>query len=841
MNKKMVELLAPAGSFEALVAGCESGADAVYLGGQRFSARASANNFSEEELAEAVRYAHIRDVKIYVTVNTLVSDEELETVMDYVDYLYKLDVDALILQDIGLAKRIKESYPDFEIHGSTQMTIHDSEGALMLKEMGFSRIVAARELGADEIKELSEETGMDIEVFVHGALCVSWSGQCLLSSLIGGRSGNRGRCAQPCRRKYKRVGGGLTEEKSSYAISTRDLNTIEHIDEILESGATSLKIEGRMKNPEYVGITVANYRKAIDGKFEKGGVDNIDTALYELRASFNREFTKGYILGEQGAELVNEERPDNRGIFIGRVISQKGNFLRIKLEESFVNDGDGIEIEGSDGYSGVIISGMNVNAKPGKTAKAGDTAEVFTGRTFEVGSKVRKTLDSELQKKAQEVYMEKNQRRIELTGLITLAPGEKGVFEIKDKNGNVGKSETVELIQTADKKPASMETLSGNLEKTGDTPFVFTELRGEITGNCFIPVSVVNELRRAAIADLEEKRSLFHPNRLTLINGKEKDLPGTINKIMIDETHDTNEISTIELSEEELSEDIEIICRVENLSQGNACIEAGGRIIDMKWDSFHRVQPADKSEKLKALREKGADEVWAVLPNIIKVSENGFLPELIELKKNGSIDGVVANGIGMVHWARNHGIPYRGGSSLNIFNREATAFYSDSTGIQLSEELNFLQMKELIHNRGVENKAPYFECKVYGRAVAMTLDYCPFETEGCHKNCGILKGACLEDNTNRAFPLRRSLGHRVQLLNSSCLLVFKELESFRKAGISRFILDFTSENKEMLMDTVAGFISPELRKSEECPVLVKESMESGAVEYTKGHYFRGVL
>lgn len=835
MKKKKIELLAPAGSFGALVAGCESGADAVYLGGTRFSARASANNFSDEEITEGVKYAHIRGVKVYVTVNTLISDEELTETMEYIDFLYKIDVDALILQDIGLAKLIKEKHSDFEIHASTQMTVHDIEGALFLKEMGFARIVAARELSAEEIENLATKSGMEIEVFVHGALCVSWSGQCLMSSLIGGRSGNRGRCAQPCRRKYKRYGGGFADGESTYALSTRDLNTIEDLKTIVASGVSALKIEGRMKTPEYVSITVTNYRKALDEVFAGHSNENLEEAEYELRASFNREFTQGYILGHGGTELVSEERPDNRGIFLGKVISQKGNFLRIKLEENFVNDGDGIEIEGLDGNSGIMISGMNVNGQPGKRAKAGDTAEVYTGRTFEVGSEVRKTLDSELQKKAQDVYMEANKNKIPLKGSIKLQVGTKCSFEIEDENGNKGKAESKDLTSEATNKAATLESLKVNLEKTGDTPYEFAEITGEIIGNCFMPASVVNELRRTAIADLELKRSIWHPERIgsATANGN------TAIDASENASLSANGNATIDVSENTtIREDkkVEIICRVESLNQAIICVEAGGTLIDIKWDSFLRTQGAGKAERLQSLREKGADEIWIVLPNIIKDSEKKMLTEINELCQNGSADGIVANGIGMVHWARENGVSYRAGSSLNIFNKESLQAFADSKGIQPSEELTFTQIVELGKHCDSE-----IECKVYGQTVVMTLEYCPFETEGCHTDCGILKGASLDDNTGRAFPLRRSLGHRIQLLNSSSMLVYKELASFEKNGLVKYILDFTNETKDLIEDIVTSYISEDLRKANEYPDMILESMESGETEYTKGHYFRGVI
>ena len=256
---KDVELLAPVGSFESLKAAVQNGANAVYLGGKEFSARASANNFDKDELKEAVKYAHIRGVRVFVTTNTLIKQNELEGFIEYVKFLYDINIDALILQDIVAAMTIKKLLPDFELHASTQMVAHSLDDVNYLESKGFDRVVLARELNIDEIKYICDNTNVDIEVFVHGALCVCYSGQCLMSSMIGNRSGNRGRCAQPCRQKYTMIDiytGEEVESNGDYLLSTRDLNAIEEINQIIDAGVHSLKIEGRMKKPEYVATVI---------------------------------------------------------------------------------------------------------------------------------------------------------------------------------------------------------------------------------------------------------------------------------------------------------------------------------------------------------------------------------------------------------------------------------------------------------------------------------------------------------------------------------------------------------------------------------------------------------
>lgn len=265
MNK--IELLAPAGSMESLIAAINNGANAVYLGGSKFSARAYASNFDNETMIKAVDYAHSYGVKVHITVNTLLKQSELQEALKYVGYLYEIGVDALIIQDTGLISLIKSVYPEFELHASTQITVHNGEGALYFREKGLHRIVLSRELSLDEIKYISKDLGIETEMFVHGALCVCYSGQCLMSSMIGGRSGNRGRCAQPCRMQYNLKGETLGERKA-YLLSPKDTSFIEDIEDIIKSGTSSLKVEGRMKKPEYVAGVIRNYRKAID-KVEK--------------------------------------------------------------------------------------------------------------------------------------------------------------------------------------------------------------------------------------------------------------------------------------------------------------------------------------------------------------------------------------------------------------------------------------------------------------------------------------------------------------------------------------------------------------------------------------------
>jgi putative protease len=316
------EILAPAGNLEAFRAAVENGADAVYAGGQSFGARAYAGNLSPAELAEAVRYAHVRGVRVYVTVNTLVNNAELETVGRYLVDLYRIGVDAVLVQDLGVMRLARTLLPGLKIHASTQMTVINSEGAAFLRDLGVARVVLAREVSLADMREIAGNSGIEIEVFVHGALCVCYSGQCLMSSLIGGRSGNRGRCAQPCRLPYTLVeansGRNVGANLGPHLLSPRDLRLASYLPELVRAGVTALKIEGRMKRPEYVAIVTRIYRQVRDRVLAgEAGTLKPDEEK-DLRQIFNRGFTTGYFLANQGRELMSYLRPNNRGTKIGR-------------------------------------------------------------------------------------------------------------------------------------------------------------------------------------------------------------------------------------------------------------------------------------------------------------------------------------------------------------------------------------------------------------------------------------------------------------------------------------------------------------------------------------------
>ncbi len=500
-----IELLAPVGSFDALKAAVQNGANAVYLGGKDFSARASANNFDREELIEAVKYAHIRDVRVFVTTNTLIKQDEIEDFVEYAKFLYDIDVDALIMQDIGVAMLIHELLPDFELHASTQMVAHSLEDVQYLESIGFKRVVLARELTVDEIKYICDNTNVDIEIFVHGALCVCYSGGCLMSSMIGNRSGNRGRCAQPCRRKYTMIDISTGEEIHSngeYLLSTKDLNTIEDVDKIIETGVLSLKIEGRMKKPEYVATVINSYRNAID-EYQATKKVNISTETMEdLYTIFNRKFTKGLILGEVGEDVMNSNVPNNQGLYVGKVVdyNKKAKRLKIKLEGT-LKKGDGINLGG--GTIGRIIKGKEI----AQIGYKGETIELdFIGEARK-NQLVFKTSDTNLIDKAQKTYtQDKEFAKSLIDAEITIKLGEYPELKLIDKNNNSVTVKGDKLVEKALKVALGEEKIETQIKKLGNTPYELDGLKINLDEGVSMPISLINQMRREAIELLDEAR-----------------------------------------------------------------------------------------------------------------------------------------------------------------------------------------------------------------------------------------------------------------------------------------------------------------------------------------------
>ena len=529
-----IEILAPAGSMDSLIAAVNNGADAVYLGASRFGARAYAGNFDEEQLQQAVRFAHARGVKVYVTFNTLIYENEVEDALDMVDFLYHSDVDALIIQDIGMVSLIRQAYPDFELHASTQMHIHNREGVRWVREMGLQRAVLARETPIELVKECAKE-GLELEIFVYGALCVCYSGECLMSSINGGRSGNRGQCAQPCRLPYDLVEmetGSALPTDGEYLLSPKDLNTLDHIEELIESGATSFKIEGRMKRPEYVGAVVRSYREKVDEVLARKKSVYTSADDDKLKKLFNRGFTEGYLFHQSGLSVMNQQRPNHVGVLAGQVIAQKNGRAVVKLTRD-LHQGDGLRIlQKKKDDVGFIANYIYSNGLLTNSAKAKETVEIQIKEKISTPAPLLLTTDSLLMKEIQ-MQTEQLYRRSAVDFIVEGREGEPLKITVCDLEGHRVTSYSEQNLQAAQKAPLDQQRLVSQFSKLNDTPYTLGKVETKLNGDLFIPVQQINQARREAVNALTTLREIRHPQRtarreIESLPVKEKQRPANI-------------------------------------------------------------------------------------------------------------------------------------------------------------------------------------------------------------------------------------------------------------------------------------------------------------------------
>lgn len=514
----MKELLVPVGNMESLVVAVNSGADAVYLGGKRFGARAYANNFDDEEMIKAIKYAHLYGVKIYVTVNTLIYESELDEALDYVTFLHQKGVDAVIMQDIGLISLVRKVLPNLEIHASTQVHNTNIDGLKMLEDLGVKRVVLARELSIDEIDAL--DTTLEKEVFIHGALCIAYSGQCLFSSMIMNRSGNRGTCAQMCRLPFALMcNDQVLKTEGEYLLSTKELNTARVFKDILDSNVISLKIEGRMKGPEYVGCVTKLYRDLID-KYNQGLELVPDKQILEdLKVIFNREYTKGFINKVSNKELMNIKTPNHLGVHLGTIQEITKKYLKVKLNTN-LRQGDGIRFNRSN--EGMIANYIfDRNERLIREAKAGEVVLLKNSFDVKIGDRLSKTLDISVVQK----YIKPLERKIRISMYFKVLDDKRLSLEISDEVNVI--KEIFGLSSSAINAPISEDKVRHQLLKLGGTPFKVEEITVSIPDNIFINIKDINELRRRGLNRLIEVRENVKKdvviNKIDeVVQGKEK-------------------------------------------------------------------------------------------------------------------------------------------------------------------------------------------------------------------------------------------------------------------------------------------------------------------------------
>ena len=801
---KDIELLAPVGSFEALKAAVQNGANAVYLGGKDFSARASANNFDREELKEAVRYSHIRDVQVFVTANTLIKQNEIHDFVQYAKFLYDIDVDAIILQDVGMARLIKKELPDFEIHASTQMVAHSLEDVKYLESIGFDRVVLAREVNVEEIKYICDNCDADIEVFVHGALCVCYSGQCLMSSMIGNRSGNRGRCAQPCRQKYELIdvhSGEVIDSNGDYLLSPRDLNTIEEIDKIMDAGVHSLKIEGRMKKPEYVATVIGSYRDAIEEYRTTNQLNVSDETMSDLYTIFNRKFTKGLVLGEVGKDVMNSEIPNNQGLYIGKVLEHNKRTKRLKIMlENTLKKGDGINLGG--GTIGRIIKNGDIHTIGYK----GELIELdFIGEAKR-GQVVFKTSDSELMDRVQATFQQdKELIKSDIDAQITIKLGQNPILILSDEKGNVATIEGDKIVEGAMKVALSKEKVETQMQKLGNTPYVLRNLEIILDDNASLPVSILNQMRRDCIEFLDEERIKIknrnHKNKILKYN------PTKVNR-------DSSE---------------QIAVKVKNLEQLEGALQCN---IDIVY--YEDVNTLDEALKMGI---KFSKKISYSAPRIIRHKEY----KQLEKAKQIGINSVQVGSWGALDYFKDKelNIDYY----LNAFNSETINHFKETgaTNLCLSQELNIYEIKETLKYTDMKT-----ECIVYGYTPLMITEYCPMGVivRDCKKDKKVSKCKestyALKDFKDEKYRITQDIFCRSTIYNSKVTCMLDNLYELNEVGINILRLDFTLEDGETVKKVIQAYqevLDNDYKLGVKATKLYNELDEKGV---TAGHYYRGV-
>ena len=719
MNKN-IELLAPAGTYESFLAAVENGANAVYMGGKLFNARANATNFDIEELRKIVEYAHLRNVKIHITMNTLLDDNELKDALDFAYELYEIGVDALIIQDIGLATIIHKHIPDFQIHASTQISTHTLEGVEELAKIGFSRVVLARELSIEEIKYICENTTTEIEIFAHGALCVSYSGQCLMSSMIGDRSGNRGKCAQPCRLPYKLIKND-TEVATGYILSPKDLSSIEILKDL--PNVASLKIEGRMKSPEYVATVISTYRKYLDKIISNKNSDVLPEDKKDLMQIFNRGgFSKGYLKGKTGKDMMCYEKPKNWGTYVGKVTAYDGKRY-IELDDiSKIQIGDGIEIWNNDNNSPSTIVSEIVKNKIGRIHG-----------NIHIGDKVYKTLDKSLNTRARETFSRGFARHTPVDVEISVLKEERIKVII---NGFAYESDIIP--DKSEKQPLTEEKLISQFSKTGNTPFEIRNININLDDELFLPVSIQNEIRRNAFEAYE--KHLLESDIRTIEKNK-------LEKIQKHTAQSQKEISVFFN-----------ILKDEYISLNS---------IDNYYFSFKDA--IKKSDLINKISTKNLSaKRFILLPTITKNNYENLIKENINsLAEN--FDGFVLSHIGQLKYFENIKTTLIANYTFNTFNSYTIEKLKELgfSKVILSPELTEKQINSL------GNDLPR-EIIAYGNTCVMTSEYCPLgsivggftSSQKCNAPCS----ACYKKDKPDKYYLkdRMNINFRILPDNIDC-------------------------------------------------------------------------
>ncbi|MDE6601998.1 MAG: U32 family peptidase [Lachnospiraceae bacterium] len=791
-----VELLAPAGSYEAFLGAVNAGADAVYLGGQRFGARAYADNFTAEEIIRALRVAHFYGKKIYLTVNTLLKEREMAALHEYLLPFYGAGLDGVIVQDFGVFCFIREHFPGLPLHVSTQMTVTGAQGASLLKEQGAVRIVPARELSLEEVRKIREEAGVEVECFIHGAMCYCYSGQCLFSSILGGRSGNRGRCAQPCRLPYEIYDGKKRLSGSGYPLSLKDMCTLAYLPALLEAGIDSFKIEGRMKRPEYAAGVTAIYRKYIDLYYREGpaGYRVAAEDMDRLRRLYIRsEIQTGYYERHNGKEMITLEKPGYEGC---------DEALLSEIRERYIREPDKIPVR------------IRAQVKAGEAMR----------------------LRMESVSEAESGSSEK-QCRHEATGTMRSAAEEKPPETTRPSVEMTG-----ETVQPAKNAPLSEEEVRKRLCKTGDSFLLVEDCEIVMEGACFVPVRALNELRRSAVEAFEaavaESRGKTDRQTASLRPEKSCDSENKIDRLGQSMENGTCTEAGAEKTAKgrPMTANPAVDVTVSSCGQLRAVLEWGGcRRIYIESGLFMKSYAEITGMAEEAARKPGGEErpvFYLALPYILRERDEAYLRRLAEaLGQTGPlIRGFLVRGLEGLAWARKVCRERENGQAacgivpdagLYCFNADALRFFRDfSAEITLPYELNAGEAAHLVRAAGERGMAA--SLIAYSRIPMMVAANCVQKTAGlCGTGEGQNRQLMLKDRLGRTFQVEINCDHCYNIIyNCVPYSLHGAGKARERIGADALRYDFTTEDGTQCRQILEGAFP--------------------FTDYTTGHCKRGV-
>jgi len=847
------ELLAPAGNWECAKAAVENGADAIYFGLERFNARMRAENFTEADLPELMQFLHRRGVKGYVTLNTLVFPQELREAQQYIRSIITGGVDAVIVQDVGICRLIRHISPDFPIHASTQMTITSTAGVEFAESLGCNLVVLARECSLKEIDKIHKHSSLPLEVFVHGALCVAYSGQCLTSEALGGRSANRGECAQACRMPYELIADGEVVDLGDrkYLLSPQDLAGLEVLPDLVKSGVTSLKIEGRLKAPEYVANVTSVYRQALDrvmqlggrgtgGQGDKGARGQGDKKnnssfppsphlplppssskeRYNLEMAFSRGIYTGWFRGINNQELVHARFGKKRGVYLGKVTRIRNEQVIIKLEAP-VKPGDGVVFD--CGHPEAKEEGGRIYAveHKGKEAILSFGRRDLNLQRVHVGDKVWKTSDPELDKQLRQSFaLETPQFQRPISVEVYGEVGDKLIAIARDELSHVVRVESTISLVEAHTKPLTKERLHEQFARLGNTPFCLAHLTNNLKNGIMLPVSELNRMRREIVTQLEEMRSLpkrwqFNQNaRLAdLLPAKETISPTSSNLIVL----------------------------IRNLRQLQAALDAGIETVYCEFEDPRKYREAVEMVRQGDKRDKGtrgqgeqggqggqegqggnennsfppsphpplspsphlpAPQIWLALPRITKPGENWILQQVRDCKADGYL---VRNYDHLQFFAQERCI---GDFSFNVANALTADYFKHRFGLErvtASYDLNITQLQDLLSSCPPQ----WFEVTIHQHMPMFHMEhcvFCAFLSQGTdYTNCG---RPCekhevkIKDRVGCEHILQADVGCRNTVFNGTAQTGAEYVQRLLELGLQHLRIEFVDETPEQVTQTI---------------------------------------